>query len=263
MSGEDSRPALKDRATWKSPLHSEGCKNYKLLRYNAPMKLLLTNDDGIDAPGLQALHSAASQLGEVLLVAPASAHSGCSHRVTTDEPFHVERRSSGFAVSGTPADCVRVGLHALMPEFDWVLSGINAGGNLGADVWLSGTVAAVREAVLHGRPGIALSHYRRSGMDFDWERAAGWVLPLLRELTARPWKPGTFWNVNLPNLQPGTDEPELVFCPLDTGPLPLSFRESEGRYHYNGVYHNRSRIAGADVDVCFGGRIAVTLLSLF
>jgi 5'-nucleotidase len=228
------------------------------------MNLLLTNDDGIDAPGLQSLYAAACQVGEPLLVAPMTGLSGCSHRVTTDEALHVEERGSRrFAVSGTPADCVRVALHALVPQIDWVLSGINAGGNLGADVWHSGTVAAVREGVLHGRPGIALSHYHRSGLELDWERATDWVLPVLRELMAQPWKPGTFWNVNLPHLEPGTPTPEVVFCPLDPGPLPLSFREIEGRYRYNGVYHARKRVTGADVDVCFGGRIAVTLLSLF
>jgi 5'-nucleotidase len=226
------------------------------------MNLLLTNDDGIDAPGLMALHTVARQIGQPLLVAPASGLSGCSHRVTTDEAIHVEQRGVHYAVNGTPADCVRVALHALVPQIDWILSGINAGGNLGADIWHSGTVAAVREGVLHGRPGIALSHYHRTGMEYDWDRAAAWVLPLLRDLIARPWQPGTFWNVNLPHLEPGTPEPEVMFCPLDSGPLPLSFRQVEGHYCYNGAYHARTRVAGADVDVCFGGRIAVTLISL-
>ena len=121
------------------------------------MRFLLTNDDGIDAPGLQALYDAASQLGEVTVAAPTLVHSGCGHRVTTDAPFAVEEMGTGrFAVAGTPADCVRVALHDLAPRVDWVLSGVNAGGNLGADVYHSGTVAAVREAVLHGVPGVAL-----------------------------------------------------------------------------------------------------------
>jgi 5'-nucleotidase len=228
------------------------------------MNLLLTNDDGIDAPGLQALLAAARQIGEPLLAAPLTGLSGCSHRVTTDEPIHVEQRDPRqFAIDGTPADCVRVALHALVPQIDWILSGINAGGNLGADIWHSGTVAAVREGVLHGRPGIALSHYHRTGMEYDWARATGWVLPILRELMARPWQPGTFWNVNLPHLEPGAPDPDVVCCPLDSGPLPLSFRQVEGHYRYNGVYHSRPRQSGADVDVCFGGRIAVTLVSLF
>jgi 5'-nucleotidase len=227
------------------------------------MKLLLTNDDGIAAPGLAALHRAARQLGEPLIVAPAHAHSGCGHRVTTNAPLRFQQREPGWAsLEGTPADCVRVALHSVARDVDWVLSGVNEGGNLGADVWISGTVAAVREAVLHGRPGIALSHYRKRDQGYDWDRAAKWIVPVLRDLTARPHEPGTFWNVNLPHLDPGDPDPEAVFCPLDTGPLPLHFREENGHFHYSGVYHDRPRIVGADVDVCFGGKIAVTRLRM-
>jgi 5'-nucleotidase len=164
------------------------------------MKLLLTNDDGIDAPGLRALLEAAAPLGEPLLVAPAHAHSGCGHRVTTDAPFRVTAPEPGrYAVEGTPADCVRVGLHRLMPDAAWVLSGINAGGNLGADVWHSGTVAAAREAVLHGWPAVAISQYRKRGLPLDWDRAARWAVAVLRDLLATPWERGTFWNINLPH----------------------------------------------------------------
>lgn len=227
------------------------------------MKLLLTNDDGIDADGLQALRTAALSLGTLVVVAPMDAHSGCSHRVTTDEMLHLKERSPGrIAVSGTPADCVRVALHEFAADVDWVLSGINAGGNLGADVWHSGTVAAVREATLHGKPGIALSHYRRKGMEYDWDRAARWVTPLLRELMAKGWEEGTFWNVNLPHLAPDEPDPAVVYCPLDRSPLPLNYRTVEGRLRYSGDYHSRARRAGSDVEVCFSGRIAVTLLTL-
>src|SRR5262249_2772233 len=122
------------------------------------MKLLLTNDDGIDAPGLRALFDAAVLLGEPVVVAPVEAHSGCSHRVTPHAPLRVSLRPPGrSAIDGTPADCVRVALHDVAPDAVWVLAGINQGGNLGADVHHSGTVAAVREAVLHGYRGIALS----------------------------------------------------------------------------------------------------------
>jgi 5'-nucleotidase len=227
------------------------------------MRLLLTNDDGIDAPGLAALLRAAQLLGEAVVVAPAAAQSGCGHRVTTDAPFRIAvRRPGQFAVDGTPGDCVRAGLHHVTPEVDWVLAGINAGGNLGADVYHSGTVAAAREAALHGKPAIALSHYRRRGLDFQWELATVRVLPLLRELMAQPWTPGTFWNVNLPHLGPGAAEPEVVFCPLDSQPLPLSFRRDGDWLHYDGNYHARRRDPGADVEVCFSGGIAVTRLCL-
>src|SRR5947209_4701872 len=163
------------------------------------MKLLLTNDDGIDAPGLDALRTAAGRIGEPIIVAPVDTLSGCSHRVTTEQPLRLERRGPArYAVDGTPADCVRLGLHRVVPDAAWVLSGINAGGNLGADVWVSGTVAAVREAVLHGFPGIAFSHYRKKGLATDWPRAAAWVSSVLADLLHRPWERGTFWNVNLP-----------------------------------------------------------------
>jgi 5'-nucleotidase len=228
------------------------------------MKLLVTNDDGIDAPGIQALLDAAVPLGSITVVAPVGVLSGCSHQVTTDQALRVlAREGMRYAVEGTPADCVRVGLHRLVPEAAWVLSGINNGGNLGADVWHSGTVAAVREAVLHGRPGVALSQYRQRGKAIDWKRAAAWVTPLLRDLLARPWTRGTFWNVNLPHLEPDEPDPPVVFCRLDPTPLPLSFREEGEWLHYDGDYHRRGRELGTDVDICFAGKIAVTLVSLF
>lgn len=228
------------------------------------MKLLLTNDDGIDAPGLAALFEAAAAVGTPVVSAPAEPLSGCSHRVTTGAPIRVEQRGQGrYAVCGTPADCVRVGLHGLIPDVAWVLSGINAGGNLGADVHHSGTVAAVREAVLHGVPGIAFSHYHRRGREIDWQRAAAWLRPVLCDLIGQPCPPGRFWNVNLPHLDPGADRPEVVYCPLDPAPLPLSFRLDGEWFHYNGDYHQRRRAPGHDVAVCFGGKIAVTQVALF
>jgi len=231
---------------------------------NGAMRLLLTNDDGVDAPGLEALRAAALHLGEPVIVAPVETLSGCSHRVTTHEPIRVGERAPGrFAVEGTPADCVRVGLHEIVPDAAWVLSGINAGGNLGADVWHSGTVAAVREAVLHGFPGIAVSHFRKKGTQYNWDEAARWVVPVLRRLMARPWRPGLFWNVNLPHLESGDAMPEFTTCPLDPAPLPLSFRRDGELFHYDGDYHERQRQPGTDVDVCFRGGIAVTEIALF
>src|SRR4029453_10946704 len=110
-------------------------------------------------PGGAARARAARGRGRGRVIAPAGPWSGRSHAVTTHGPIRVDRRDGGrLAVDGTPADCVRLALHHLAPDAAWVLSGINAGGNLGADVHHSGTVAAAREAVLHGRPAIALSH---------------------------------------------------------------------------------------------------------
>jgi 5'-nucleotidase len=229
------------------------------------MKFLVSNDDGIDAPGLQALVIAARTFGDPVVVAPAGPQSGVSHAVTAHRAVRIEPREGGrFAIHGTPADCTRIGLLRLVPDANWVLSGINHGGNLGADVHYSGTVAAVREAVLHGWPGVAVSHYRKRGMEFDWERAANWVAPVLAALLARPIEPGLFYNVNLPHLEPGEGDPEVVYCPLDPHPLPLSYSHDEDNgLYYSGDYQTRLRTRGADVDVCFGGRIAVTGIRLF
>jgi len=228
------------------------------------MKLLLTNDDGIDAAGLDALLSAARPFGDPVVVAPAGPQSGVSHAVTWHEGVRIEPRGDGrFAIHGTPADCTRLGLRHLVPDAAWILSGINHGANLGADVHYSGTVAAVREAVLHGWPGIAVSHYRKTGIPFDWERATQWVTPVLIELLARPIEPGVFYNVNLPILPPGAPDPEVVWCPLDPKPLPLNYRhEEESGLYFAGDYNLRERSEGADVDVCFGGRIALSAVRL-
>ena len=229
------------------------------------MKFLLSNDDGIDAPGLAALLAAAKTLGEPVVVAPGGPQSGVSHAVSYDRPLRVEPRGDGrYAVFGTPADCARVGLHRFAADAKWVLSGINEGGNLGADVYYSGTVAAVRESVLHGWPGIAISQYHGKGMEIDWDRAARLAARVVAELLLRPIETGLFYNVNLPYLAAAEPDPEVVYCPLDPLPLPLSYRHEEGGdWHYDGDYHGRARTPGADVDVCFQGRIAVTAIRLF
>jgi 5'-nucleotidase len=228
------------------------------------MKLLLTNDDGIDAPGLEALLNAARTFGEPIIVAPAGPQSGVSHRVTWHDGVRIEPRGDQrYAIHGTPADCVRLGLLKVVPDAKWILSGINRGANLGADVHYSGTVAAVREAVLHGWPGIALSQYREKGVQPDWARATKWAVPILTDLLARPIEPGLFYNVNLPALPPGSADPEVVWCPLDPNPLPLNYRHvEESDLYYAGDYQLRQRTPGADVDICFGGRIAVTAVRL-
>jgi 5'-nucleotidase len=228
------------------------------------MKFLLTNDDGIDAGGLAALAAAASPFGQIICIAPDTHYSGCGHRVTTERPIRLQRRDEfRWAIDGTPADCVRVALAHLAPDVDWVLSGLNHGGNLGADVFHSGTVAAVREAALHGKPGIALSQYRRGGVDVDWHRAAARLRRVLETLLERTCKPGTFWNVNLPHPAPTDADPRVMFCPLEAGPLPLAFRAEGDSLVYVGNYHERRRQEGSDVDVCFSGNIAVTHLAVY
>lgn len=228
------------------------------------LRFLLTNDDGIAAEGLAALRAAAATLGQPIIVASTDSHSGGGHRVTTHSPLRMSRRDdTSFLVEGTPPDCVRVGLDRLVPDAAWVLAGINHGGNLGTDVYMSGTVAAVREGVFHGKPGIAVSHYHRKGIDpLDWPRASRWLTPILRDLVSRPWEPGTFWNVNLPHLAASAADPAVIFCAVDPSPLPVSYETEGDLLRYNAVYHNRVRQTGSDVDHCFQGRITVSLVRI-
>lgn len=228
------------------------------------MKFLITNDDGIDAPGIAALTQAAAEFGEVLVVAPDRAHSGCGHRVTTDEPISlIEKSSTHWAISGTPADCVRVGLWQLLPDVDWVLSGINLGGNLGVDVFMSGTVAAAREAALHGKRGIAFSHYRATGTQWDWVRARELARETLRRLIDREVSAGEFWNVNLPDLWGRDSQPDFVDCPLCPHHLQMHFEAEPTGLRYRGSYQQRPRTTGDDVDVCFTGNVAITRMSVW
>jgi 5'-nucleotidase len=225
--------------------------------------LVLTNDDGIDAPGMLALRQATLGLGRCRVIAPVAPSSGCGHQVTTHGPILITPwGNDALAVSGTPVDCVRLAKAALAPDLRWVLSGINAGGNLGTEVYHSGTVAAVREAAIRGVTGIAVSHYIARGREIDWARAAAWTARVLRALLARPCEPGTFWNVNLPHPPPGCPEPAIVFAPLDPSPLPSDYRFEGDVAIYCGDYQNRARQPGTDVSICFGRQISVTLMRL-
>jgi len=227
------------------------------------MKFLLTNDDGIDAPGIAALQQAMARFGEAVVLAPDRHLSGCSHQSTTHRELSLAQVATDrHALDGTPVDCVRIGLGHVAPDVDWVMSGINEGGNLGADLYCSGTVAAVREAALLGKPGIAVSQYRRRDSAAHWDRAARWTEDVVRLLLAKHAETGVFWNVNLPDPPDASARPEIVFCPLDPHPLPVGFRLVEGRYRYAGNYHDRPRHAGHDIDVCFSGAIAVTRIVL-
>ncbi|MGB3492019.1 MAG: 5'/3'-nucleotidase SurE [Elainellaceae cyanobacterium] len=234
------------------------------------MTFILTNDDGIDAPGIYALRDALAQsgIGDGVIVAPRDHHSGCSHRLTRGYPIAIERREAkAIAIAGTPADCTRVAISYLYPDTRFVLSGINAGGNLGADVYVSGTVAAVREAVLHRVPGIAVSHYIKRGQPIDWAIATRLTAKVLHTLLEKPNTPGTFWNVNLPHLSPDDPDPAIEFCELCTQPLPLDYEIEQinqaEQLRFIGDYSQRPRDARSDIEVCFSGNIAVTQLSLW
>jgi len=167
------------------------------------MRLLLTNDDGILAHGLECLAAAAEPLGEVTIVAPDREQSATSHSLTLHHPVRpVQRGERRWQVDGTPTDCVMLAMEALMPEPpDFVLSGINHGQNMGEDVLYSGTVAAAMEGLALGVPSIAIS-FAGGDLRTDVSRLRDYVAvltPLLRHLTTLPKPPEqTLFNVNLP-----------------------------------------------------------------
>jgi len=231
------------------------------------MIILLTNDDGIGAEGIQALREAvetAHPEAQIYTVAPAGAMSLVGHRVTTHAPIQVEEKGiRSWAVHGTPADCVRLALHELLPKApDWVFSGINHGGNMGQDIYISGTVAAVREATYHSHRGIAFSQYVRKGQPLDWKLAGRQVAEILPRLVEETLEAGQLLNVNLPHLEGEEVKLEVVETKPEMGPLPVAFSNSEQGYQYTGAYGDRPNAEGSDVHVCFSGRISLSRLNI-
>jgi len=228
------------------------------------MTLVLTNDDGIGAPGIRALWQTVRSLQQsAVIIAPFEQHSGCGHQVTTTTPISIERWAEyEWAVKGTPVDCTRLALSHLCPNAKWVISGINAGGNLGVDAYISGTVAAAREAAFHRIPAIAISHYRHGKRPIDWQLATQLSEKVLHLLFQRPVTPGTYWNVNLPHLEAHTPDPDIVFCKPCTQPLPATYQLDGEFFVYAGEYGKRARDPGGDVDICFSGQISVTQISV-
>lgn len=243
-------------------IRSGGC--YALRRTWQTMKILLTNDDGIEAPGIAALAKAVD--GELYVAAPDEQKSECGHQVTTRSGVTVSERSQGsMAVGGTPADCVRLALRGGLFQgvtFDWVLSGINEGGNLGVDIHISGTVAAAREAAILGHRSVAFSHYVRAGKSVDWSLASMLVARVFKELQGRPYPEKGFWNVNLPHGEAGEEAVALRFCAPCRNPLPVSYRREGSDFRYNGVYAERQGEKASDVSFCFGGDVSISSVPL-
>ena len=228
----------------------------------AGLRILVTNDDGWDAPGLAVLKTVAAQFGEVVVLAPREPHSYVGHRVTEDAPLHLVETAPGeFSLSGTPADCVRVALASLFDDIDWVLAGINRGGNLGSDLFTSGTVAAAREAAFLGKPSVAISQYTERGRALDWTSSRDLAIPVLRQLLAQSHSPKEYWNVNLPHLENGS-APAMVFCDPDNQPLDVRFDRNGDHLRFAGSYQGRPRTPGRDIDLCFQGAITVSRLEL-
>jgi 5'-nucleotidase len=227
-------------------------------------KIVITNDDGINAPGLEALFRCVQRLGDVVVVAPQNAQSGIAHRVSTHGPIRIHQLAPNrHSIDGTPADCARIALKVIAPKADWLISGINAGANLGSDVYNSGTVAAAREAAILGYRAIAVSQYIAKDQNVDWAVTGGHACPVLQMLLSRDLAPGHFWNVNLPHPIRKNCELAYEFCQLDTQPHSYTYHRNGDDLTYTGTIHERPRDPGKDVAVCFDeGKIAITRLAV-
>jgi 5'-nucleotidase len=185
-----------------------------------PFRILVTNDDGIHSQGILVLAKALQEIGEVFVVAPDREKSAIAHSLTLHRPLRVERiKKNVYAVDGTPADCVYLGVNAILPGWpQLVVSGINKGGNLGDDVTYSGTVSAAFEGTLLGIPSFAISLVSRS--HFKFNPAAQFARRVARHILKKGLPKGTLLNINVPNL----DEREIKSYKIT----------QQGRWTHNG-----------------------------
>jgi 5'-nucleotidase len=175
----------------------------RLRRDGRPLRILVTNDDGINAPGLRTLEGVAQKLSDdVWVVAPETNQSGASHSLTMHRPLRIRSVSQRrFAIDGTPTDCVLLALQIIMKDrpVDLVLSGVNQGGNLGEDVTYSGTIAAAMEATLFNVPALALSQVCQNGHRIKWATAARFAPDIISRLISEDWPKDLLVNINFPD----------------------------------------------------------------
>src|SRR5262249_11441647 len=174
------------------------------------MRILLTNDDGVYAPGLRALRKELQKLGEVTVVAPATEQSAVGHSITLLTPLLVQEvvdernQLMGWAVEGRPADCVKLALLELLPEPpDLLVSGLNAGSNAGINVLYSGTCAAAIEGAFFKLTSIAVSLEYTKPKPLDFPRAAELARTVVEQILSHRPETGTLFNVNIPSLEKG------------------------------------------------------------
>ncbi len=233
-------------------------------------RVLLSNDDGINAPGMKVLMRAAEGLfQEVWVVAPEIEQSAASHSLTLRRPLRIRKISKRrYAVDGTPTDSVLLGVCEIMKEAppDLVLSGINRGANLGEDITYSGTVAAAMEGTLLGIPSVALSQYFRNRQTLSWHTAEVWTVNVLKKLAKVEWSEGVLMNVNFPDVPPA----EVIGIEVvRQGRRRISGELQSGNdprgdpYFWIGMQRNEDKFhRGTDLEAVERGAIAVTPLTM-
>jgi 5'-nucleotidase len=235
------------------------------------MRVLLTNDDGIHAEGLQTLRRELLEVPdiELVVIAPDGNRSAMARSITTRRPLWVERvdfedGTCGYATDGTPVDCVRLATLGLVEGFEAeaIISGINHGANLGDDITYSGTVAAALEGVLLGLPAIAVSQQTQTG-EFDFATVARFAAQLVDRLDEVPLPEGTLLNVNAPEREPDGVEVCKLGKRVYSDELQLQVEEGPRRQYWiygSEVEHSFVPGDGTDLEAVHAGRIAVTPL---
>ncbi len=243
---------------------------------NGGMRVLLTNDDGIEAEGLQVLRRALAALPEVELavIAPDGNRSAMARSITTRRPLWVgevqfDDGTIGYATDGTPVDCVRLANLGLVEGFraELVVAGINHGSNLGDDITYSGTVAAALEAIVLGLPGIAVSQQSlhreldfRAGLAFEFDGTAAFTAALVAEMRDVPLPEGTLLNINAPGAKPTGVEVAALGKRVYRDELALLGSDADGRRQYRiyGEAASAQDETGTDLAAVAAGRIAIT-----
>ena len=235
------------------------------------MRILLTNDDGVYAPGLRALRKELQKLGNVTVVAPVGEQSAVGHSVTLTNPLIVqelldeERRPMGWAVEGRPADCVKLALRELLGEPpDLVVSGLNSGSNAGINVLYSGTVAAAIEGAFFRRTSIACSLEYTRLRPLDFARGADLARRVIEQLLANHPPEGTLFNVNIPSPERGPVR-GLRVLPQNVAPYVETYdrrTDPRGRVYFwsNPEFHCPEPHPDTDVTALAEGYITVTPL---
>lgn len=254
---------LRVGAVWRIRFDSARGLHYTARAMEVAVLLLLTNDDGIHAPGLEALARAAERFGEVRVVAPDTERSGVSHAITLYKPLRLREIRPGWtACDGTPTDCVYLALHHLGIKPDLVLSGINPGPNLGHDVLYSGTVAGALEGAHWGVPSIAISHCSSKEAEMPrLERPIADLLPTLMAIARRTR--GTV-NVNLPPIdrQPWKGMVATRLGQRFYSNEVIARNDPRGRHYFwiGGAEVTMPDISGSDCNAIRDGFVSVTPL---